>query len=355
MPDPDTPASSSIALGPRLARLVGTGPDAAAKHVLLRPVLPGVPAVEDRLPEPDPPALRRSEGTDATPAERGLSHGRSIGKEMPDASEKLPETRHPVAAALKADPDAVPDPARRGEDTAPAREGIAEPPVAESHDRSAPRPPPVVCPAPLIDRILRDSTDSPPTIQPKPSATPAPSEQIPSEAAQRSGGAPDTPAKPLVMTARDRIFERIIQAPERDGRPRPEKAPDASGPAQEAPDSILPARPVSGELASVAERPNEAKDNPPAPDSPRPGAQPQPPQQPAPQPDPLQPREPVKPSPPKPLTAKQPEPKPPVRVEIGALNITLRQPDPPRARPALSITRKAPRAHSIPLRGFGED
>lgn len=51
-----------------------------------------------------------------------------------------------------------------------------------------------------------------------------------------------------------------------------------------------------------------------------------------------------------------PIPAPPsVRVDIGEVRISLRQPEQPRPRPALSVVRRGPRQHAIPLAGFGED
>jgi hypothetical protein len=44
-----------------------------------------------------------------------------------------------------------------------------------------------------------------------------------------------------------------------------------------------------------------------------------------------------------------------VRVEIGEVVISLRAPDRKTPRPALSLARRAPRAHTIPLPGAWED
>jgi hypothetical protein len=55
--------------------------------------------------------------------------------------------------------------------------------------------------------------------------------------------------------------------------------------------------------------------------------------------------------------ARPPEPPAPspVKIEIGEVLISVRPPDVRTQRPTLSVVRRAPRAHTIPLSGFGED
>ncbi len=341
MSDTKIPDTASVALGPRLARLVGSNPDADQRQVLLRPAMPGVPVIEDRFSEPDQLYAPPTDDVEVTPEEPRISQFQTMVKEEPAPSKTVADTPLPRNSFPESEPQikATPPNAERNS-------GLLD---NTSKDQAAPqsralRPPPV------ITRILAEKADSQSRFQPD--DTPAPTISEPPQAPHEKT---EIPREPATIPAKERIVERVIKPVSRENMPQLNKTSYAPDKAPEEPTDILPIRPETVEMATKSAQPEQAKDKPHAPDITPVETPSKPTEQPAPGIIPAQAAERVQPSSPIPLTAKTPDPKLPVRVEIGALNITLRQPDPPSTRPALSIARKAPRAHTIPLRGFGED
>lgn len=345
MSDTESTSARHFPLGPRLARLVGSQPGNEQDRVELRPVQPGVAFQENTIAEPDQPYASRTSHTDNRQEETQAP----VAAEQLTIAEQIPTPLNTPANTLQTD-EAATKPESPVNATLPDKQTESDPSQGTPEKRNTPQQR-VLQPLTLSERILTETANRETAPQPEnTTATKIP--EPPKSPADSTKTSPEPPAIP----ARERIVEQIFIPAPGENAPRFDNPPDGDDTAPEEStekqpglpqaDSETPG-PVQSKLTNVTRH---------VPDFSSPEMPPEPVHPSTPQLIPIQAEEPVEPLPQRAFTEKKTEQrKPPVRIEIGALNITLRQPDPPPVRPALSVARKAPRAHTIPLHGFREN
>lgn len=344
-------AAERAPFGPRLARLLGVGnDDGEGGAAPIRPEIAiGAAAPDDlapvRLEVASDSVQEVAVKTKPSQSEKSLSPDvlqdvnpapdAPLGQgSTPDDAAIAPDVPPAAASAPPPSPAPPPEPADMIVSAPPAPSKVAAPPSRQprSDDPEA-APARVDNPPPVVVRPVS------PAVNPAPVSAPAP--QAPEVGATIETGT----AKPAILPPAQKapVSEKFAHPVPTD--PETETEPVVRG--AEAPAHLD----LSHEGQPEAVAPNAPGLVPAAPEPEGGGAAPSqgsPPMAIRPAAPMLEPARPSRPPPPKPAG--------PVRIEIGAVHISLK-PAPPaaeRSKPKLSVVRRASRAHAIPLPGFGE-
>jgi len=340
--------------GPRLARLLGAtskvAPDGVTARLRPATAMPDTAPVPDTLPEIQPLAGLAAEtgGHEAMQAalpgdeERGLAAPEDAPSEHIAAFEAVPEKR--VSEGVRQPLSKPGAPPKDEVQSLPKPESEKIRPEVRQVDEQLPRE----AAAAIADPTPGTNGNSPTfssreemqLSHERRAAQPEPTEEPPLRRERVAALAPESPTdahgvvteQPLPPTVPSAAPDQSGQEPSRAAPVEP-GAVDETQAAAAPPPAAMVVEPVKAAAPALVPEPARTAAAP----VPRPLV-----------PEVTQSEQPM---------ARPPEPPPPspVRIEIGEVLISVRPPDVRTRRPTLSVVRRAPRAHTIPLSGFGED